>query len=209
MKSFINIDNWSRKEHFLFFKGFDEPFFGITTDVDCTTAYARAKEDDVSFFLYYLYRSLAAVNTIDEFRYRIEGDQVAAYEVINASPTVPRPDGTFGFSYMSYKSTFEDFYREALKEMERVKNSRSLMPSSNSENVVHYSALPWIRFTSLSHARQYGAADSVPKISFGRVYDQGNKKFMPMAVHVNHALMDGYHVGWYCDIFQDMMNSTS
>jgi len=34
----------------------------------------------------------------------------------------------------------------------------------------------------------------------------GKKKIMPVAVHVNHALMDGYHVGLFLDEFQKLMN---
>jgi chloramphenicol O-acetyltransferase type A len=29
---------------------------------------------------------------------------------------------------------------------------------------------------------------------------------MPMSVHVHHALMDGYEVAKYIDLFQGMMN---
>ncbi|HMX59624.1 MAG TPA: CatA-like O-acetyltransferase [Chitinophagales bacterium] len=50
MKKRIDIDNWNRKEHFLFFSKFEEPFFGVTIKVDCTSAYKKAKEKGVSFF---------------------------------------------------------------------------------------------------------------------------------------------------------------
>ena len=44
MKQKLNLDTWNRKEHFLFFKQMEEPFFGITTNIDCTKAYEKAKE---------------------------------------------------------------------------------------------------------------------------------------------------------------------
>lgn len=53
MKQLIDVNSWIRKEHYHFFKDFDEPFFGITTKVDCTIAYKKAKDLGVSFFLYY------------------------------------------------------------------------------------------------------------------------------------------------------------
>lgn len=205
MKSYIDIDRWPRKDHFFFFKKFSEPFFGITTEVDCTAAYHLAKQLDISFFLLYLHRSLVAANSIEAFRCRIEGDQVACYDTVNASPTVPRPNGTFGFSYMEYLEAFSDFYPLALAEMERVSQETSLIPAANNENVIHYSALPWINFTAISHARQYGTPDSIPKISFGKVHDENNKKLMPVSIHVNHALVDGYHVGKYIELFQELM----
>lgn len=207
MKSYINIDTWPRKEHFHFFKGFTDPFFGITTEIDCTTAYKISKEENISFFLYYLFQSLTAVNAIEEFRYRIEEEKVAVYDVINGSSTVPRANGTFGFSSIAFKKDFNDFYPLAKAEIERVAQSETLDPSSDSKNVVHYTTLPWINFTAISHARNYAMADSIPKMSFGKLHDKGNKKVMPMSVHANHAVMDGYHIGRYVELFQELMNT--
>jgi chloramphenicol O-acetyltransferase type A len=42
MKQQLDVENWNRKEHFLFFKQFEEPFFGATV-IDCTKAYALQK----------------------------------------------------------------------------------------------------------------------------------------------------------------------
>ena len=49
MKTEIDISNWNRKEHFEFFSAFDEPFFGITTPIDCTIAMKKAKEIQIPF----------------------------------------------------------------------------------------------------------------------------------------------------------------
>jgi chloramphenicol O-acetyltransferase type A len=53
MKEKIDINTWIRKDHFKFFSAFEEPFFGVTVDVDCTATYEEAKENNVSFFLFY------------------------------------------------------------------------------------------------------------------------------------------------------------
>lgn len=205
MKTTIDQDSWPRKNLFDFFNSFEEPYFGVTTSIDCTVAYQKAKERQISFFLYYLHKSLAAVNSVEEFLLRIEKDTVVKYDNVHASPTVPRKDGSFGFAYMKYQERFEDFYKEAAEEVERVSREKSLTPAIDNENVIHYSTLPWINFTSVSHARKYSRPDSVPKITFGKVYEENGKKFMSMSVHVNHALADAYHVGKYIDLFQSMM----
>ena len=44
-KTKLNIESWNRKEHFRFFSAFDDPFFGITTNVDFTTIYLEAKRN--------------------------------------------------------------------------------------------------------------------------------------------------------------------
>lgn len=43
MKNTLNIANWNRKDHYHFFKDFEEPFFGITVNIDCTKADTIAK----------------------------------------------------------------------------------------------------------------------------------------------------------------------
>ncbi|WEK21011.1 MAG: chloramphenicol acetyltransferase [Candidatus Pedobacter colombiensis] len=207
MKKELAIDRWKRKEHFEFFRKFEEPFFGITTKIDCTKAYRKAKESGQSFFLYYLYQSLKAVNAIEEFKYRIEDEKVMIYDQINASATINRSDDTFGFSYIYFNEDPELFYNLARQEMNRVSKSTQLFPLVSGDDVIHYSAIPWIDFTSLSHARSFSFKDSVPKISFGKLMETNGKREMSVSVHVHHALMDGYHVGKFIAAFQEFMNS--
>ncbi|SMD14490.1 chloramphenicol acetyltransferase [Pedobacter nyackensis] len=206
MRKELDISLWSRKEHFHFFKQFEEPFFGITVKIDCTKAYLKAKESGQSFFLYYLYQSLKAANTIEEFGYRIEGEKVIAYDRINASATINRPDQTFGFSYLHFDENPDAFYDLAKQEIDRVSKSTVLFPLESGNDVIHYSALPWLDFTSLSHARSFSFNDSVPKISFGKLTEANGKREMSLSVHVHHALMDGYHVGKFVERFQELMN---
>ena len=206
MKNIFEITTWPRKDHFEFFSKFEEPFFGITAEVDCTLAYKNAKETGESFFLYYLYASLKAANSIENFRLRIENGEVYLYDAIHASPTINRPDGTFGFAYFDYHSDYQIFKTEAQKEIERVQNATGLVPAGAGQNVIHYSSLPWIKFTSVSHARAFSFPDSCPKITFGKTFEEGNKLLMPVAVHVNHALVDGIHVGKFLEEFQNNLN---
>lgn len=207
MKKLIVLDKWDRKEHFLFFSKFEEPFFGLTVKVDCTTAYQKAKKKGVSFFLYYLYRALKAANEVENFRYRIIENQPYDFATVNASPTINRPNGTFGFAYMDYFEDEKQFYEKALQEIENVKRTNSLLPAVSSENVIHFSAIPWLDFTSISHARSFSHPDSCPKISFGKMTENNGAKEMPVSIHGHHALMDGYHVGLFIDKFQDLLNN--
>jgi chloramphenicol O-acetyltransferase type A len=207
MKEKIDIDTWIRKDHFKFFSTFGEPFFGVTVDVDCTLTYKEAKEKAVSFFLLYLHKSLVAANVIEPFSYRIIDGEVWKYSNVNAAATINRPNGTFGFGYLDFYEDFNDFKLAADQEIEEVKATTGLIPSASGENVIHYSALPWLNFTSLSHARNFAFQDSCPKISFGKVRDENGKKIMPVSIHVNHALMDGYHVAQFVDAYQDLLNN--
>lgn len=142
----------------------------------------------------------------EPFRYRIEENEVVVYDAVHASATINRPNGTFGFSYINYNESFAAFLEGAEQEIGRVQSTNDLLPSTSGQNVIHYSTLPWINFTSISHARMFSYKESVPKISFGRITDVDGQKIMAMSVHVHHALMDGLHVGQYIQCFQDLLN---
>ncbi|MCZ4245538.1 chloramphenicol acetyltransferase [Pedobacter punctiformis] len=206
MRKKIDINTWIRKDHFNFFNTFDEPFFGVTVDVDCTFSYNEAKAINVSFFLLYLYKSLEAANHIEAFKYRIINDEVWHYDQVHASATISRPDGTFGFGYMDFYNDFSEFKTEAIAEIKRVENTTGLIPASSGQNVIHYSALPWLDFKSMSHARKFSFQDSCPKISFGKVRSEGDKKIMSVSIHANHALMDGFQVSQFVDGYQQLLN---
>lgn len=208
MKTLLDIENWPRKEHFHFFRKFEEPFFGAVVEVDCTKAYATAKNLNSSFFIYYLHKTLTAINAIEPFRYRIADDQIIVHDRIDGSATISRDDGSFGFSLIEFHGDFELFSKKAIVEIERVKNTPGLFTRSfDEDNLIHFSAIPWVNFTSLSHARSFAFPDSCPKISFGKMtIAENGKRTMPMAVHVHHALLDGFHVGQFVDLFQNEMN---
>jgi chloramphenicol O-acetyltransferase type A len=206
MKQKLDLNTWNRKEHFLFFKQMDEPFHGITTTIDCTKAYAQAKVLGISFFSYYLHKTLSAVNTVENFRYRIIEDEVYIFDVIDASATVMREDKTFGFSYMSYAENPIDFAQIVQTEIDRIQTTTGIFTREYPENLIHFSALPWINFTSLSHARSFTWPDSCPKISFGKLMNEKGTKSMPISVHVHHGLVDGYHVGLFLEALQQLMN---
>lgn len=202
----LDIDRWPRREHFQFFNSFDEPYHGVTIRLDCTAAYQRAKQRGVSFFLYCIYQTLFASQQIEAFRLRIEQDEVFLYKRIDAGSVVDRSDGTFGYGLFPYNEDLDQFLAAANREMQRVRNTTGL-PRTTTNNLIRYSVLPWIDFTSLSHARSYSIRDSCPRITFGKMTGQSGKRSMPLSIHVNHALVDGRPLGQYLELLQDLMNA--
>ena len=204
MKQLIDLASWPRREHFAFFSGFEEPFFGLVAEVDCTQAYAEARRQGVSFFVYYLYQALAAAQAVEAFRLRIEGRQVVRYDQVHASATIGRADHTFGFSFIPWYPGLAEFAAGASSEIAAVQGGSGLNLSEQTgrPDVIHCSAVPWVRFSALSHARSFSRPDSAPKISFGQAYTQGETRRMAVSVHVHHALADAYHVGLFLEEFQ-------
>lgn len=177
----------------------------------CTGAQAEAKRLGVSFFLYYLYHAVQAANEIPEFRTRIEGGQVYRYDRVHASATLGREDQTFAFSFIEQHDELAGFVASATAEMEAVRTSTGLRLSETTArpDVLHCSAIPWVRFSGLTHARSFSYPDSCPKISFGQLYHENGATYMPVSVNIHHALADGYHVGQFLAAFERRLKQGS
>ena len=207
MKTNIDLKTWNRSTHFEFFSKFDEPFFGITTPIDCTIAYHKSKELQIPFFVYYLHKTLVAVNKIENFRLRIEGENVVLYDEIDTSATIMREDKTFGFSFIKFHEDLYEFNKIAQIEIQRIQNTPGILTREYPENIIHFSAVPWINFTGLTHSRNFSIPDSCPKISFGKLMDENGKKTMALSVTAHHGLLDGYHIGLFVEELQNLLNS--
>lgn len=204
MATHLDLDAWPRREQFDFFRTYDQPYFNVCVPVDVTELLDFTRSTGRSFFLTSLYLSLAAANETEPFRYRLDGDRVRVYERIHGGSTVLLPDNTFTFAYFDFTEDFVAFEEKATDKLEwTYQGSPDFDPRDDADDLIHYSVLPWLSFTSFSHARRRDPNDSIPKISFGKYTEDGEGRWkMPVSVAVHHALMDGFHVGRFVDRFQ-------
>ncbi len=204
----IDIENWNRKEHFEFFSKMASPYFGITTEVDCTKAYINAKESGHSFFAYYLHKSMLAVNSVEELRLRIVDKQVVLFERINAGATVGRANGTFGFIFVNFSDNFEIFNNELQNEIQIVLNSTGLRLNDDDikKDLIRHSTIPWTSFSGLLHPTNFDKTESVPKITFGKFNIRDGKKYLPVSIEAHHGLVDGFHLAKYLSEFQRQLD---
>jgi chloramphenicol O-acetyltransferase type A len=209
MKTRIDQNSWPRRDYFRYFGGFDDPFFGVVVNVDCTAAYDYCKKHDVSFFLYYLYQSAKAVNQVENFRLRIIDGDIYLFDLVHPSTTVARQDNSFGFALFEYTDDFEAFCINAKKQIAEVQTYSGLHIEENVRrvDVVHCTTTPWFSFTGFKHEKSIRNGDSIPKFAFGKFFEQGGRKMMPVSINANHGLVDGYHVGKYLELFQEGLDS--
>lgn len=202
----VDLDNWERKEHYHFFKDFELPFFNIVGDVDVTRLYEYAKDENHSFFMSYLYYSLKIVNNIKEFRTRLMDDQLVNYHIINGSCTALKANKTFQYCYFDFHRDFNKFQTATQQNIQEQVKQEGLLLSPRLD-MVYYSVIPWVSFSSFQHARSLGGKDSIPRIVFGKSKKVNNRLMMPISVEVNHALLDGLHVGRFFDEFAQQVES--
>ena len=189
MKHLIDIDTWERKENYLFFRDFHNSWIAITSEVDCTEAYAEAKAKGHSFFLYYLYAVLRAANEIKEFRYRWDKDV---------------PGKTFYTVRIPWQNDFRAFYEEARRIITSIPDdgdpygTDKEIAAQGDFDVILLSATPKLYFTSISYT-QYAPGHPLdyPLMNAGKAVKREGRLVMPIALTVSHAFVDGAHISLF------------
>jgi chloramphenicol O-acetyltransferase type A len=206
MATYLDVSSWARREAFEFFRGFDKPYFNVCTRLDVSRLAEHARQVGAKLSLAYHYAALRLANEVEPFRYRLEGSRVRVHEVIHGGTTVLRGDESFAFAFFEYDAQFATFARGAAGAIARVKSGEfPWNPREGDDGLVYFTTLPWIAFTSFSHARNWGREDSVPRIAFGRLTAEGDRRWLPISIEVHHALMDGFHVGRFVNRFEEVL----
>ncbi|MDD7793505.1 chloramphenicol acetyltransferase [Clostridium sp. 'White wine YQ'] len=206
---FIDMDNWKRKDHYKFFKEFEYPHFNIGGNVDITKFYKYIKENKLPFFVSTLYAVSKAANNIKEFRFRIREDRVIEHEVVHPSFTVLADEELFGFCTSNFIDDFKDFKSNTLKDINDVKNNVIIKNEPGRDDLLYTTCIPWISFTNIIHPLHMNPVDSIPRIAWGKYFEEGGKIKMPISVQLHHALADGIHIGKYFNILQEILDNPS
>ena len=207
MPRYIDLATWPRRQVFEFYLPFDKPFFNVCTRLDVSNLLSELrKRGKTSVWLTYHYLALRAANEIEPFRFRLRQGKVLVHDVINGGTTLMLPNETFTLFYFDYHESYSNFIEAATRAADEVKKGDgSFSPRHEDDARIHCTTLPWIAFTSFSHARRWGREDSVPKISFGKFTVENERTLMPFSVEVHHSLMDGLHVGHYIARIEEML----
>ena len=205
--SYLDLDHWPRRDAFEYFRGFDKPYFNVCTKLDVARLKQALAEQRVgNLSLAYHFIALRLANRIEAFRLRLEDARVRVHPLVHGSATVLRADDSFGFADLDLDRHDEGFAAFATRAAAAIAATRAgrlpFEPKPEDAARIHFTTLPWLHFTSFSHARNWGREDSVPKLAFGRIDADGARAWMPLSVEVHHALMDGLHVGQFVQGFE-------
>ncbi|HBR03871.1 MAG TPA: chloramphenicol acetyltransferase [Ruminiclostridium sp.] len=204
---YIDMENWERKEHYHFFKDFDYPHFNICANVDITELRKYVKERDISFFIAFLYVSVRAANSVKELKYRIRGDRVVEHEKVHPSFTLMTSKNVFRFCPTDYHEDFQTFFKETSEKMKENKDAVSLEDEPGRDDLLFISSIPWVSFTSITHPINLRAVDSIPRISWGKFFEEHEKLKLPLSLQAHHALVDGAHVGEFFIRVQEILDN--
>lgn len=198
----IDLDSWNRRDVFRFFRDFDDPYFSITANVDVTGLYLFCKEQSLSFSLSTLHCAIKAANTIREFRIRLIDGKLYEFELVHGSQPILLEDDSFRFCLYEFCDDIVAFNSHGRETGKRCRESNVIDEHPERLDQIFFSVIPWVSFTSFKNAQQRNNSQAVPRIVFGKFFEQDGKRLMPVAVEVHHAMMDGVHVGRFFERFQ-------
>ncbi len=210
MKHLIDIDTWDRRENYVFFRGFLNPWYAVATEIDCTEARAAAKAKGDSFFLYYLYAIAKAVNEIREFRYRTDALGCVVYhDTVDVITPIAVPGGTFHTVRIPWCEDFERFYaaaRALVTDIPADGDPYGIIKTIQAQgdyDVFLLSAVPNLHFTSITYAQAApGCPTQFPFMNVGKAELREGGLRMPFSLFVNHAFVDGAHIAQLVEIIE-------
>ena len=202
----IDIENWKRREHFKFFHRMDYPQFNICMDLDVSNFLAFTKDKNLSFYYAMIYAVTKVLNTFDDFKIRIRDDKIVMHDKIHPSFTDMSNDDLFKFVTVDIADDIFTFAKLAQETNQNQKDYFPIEELDGRDDLIYITCVPWISFTHISHTISLNRNDSVPRISWGKYYKKENKTWLPFSVQVNHALLDGFHIGKYTEKLQKYLD---
>lgn len=202
----INLNDWTRKDTFLFFKDFEKPYYSITAKVDVTKSFEYFEKYNLSKYNGFLWFITSAANRVDELKTRIrDNNSVVLHDRVDPSFTVLTDQKTIAFCTVQYTPDTTIFFDGVEKGTQQIKENPNLEDEPGKDNLLFVSCLPWVDFTSISHPMDKDKTDSIPRISWGKFSHSGLQIRMPVNIQVHHALADGYHLGLFFKHLEELM----
>lgn len=204
---FIDKSTWPRAAHFDNFNQMDVPQYNVCAEVNIANLKQFAKNNDLSIFALVVYVISRAANQVEAIRMRARGDEVVKHKVVHPSFTVPTENELFAYCTIDYTNDLSVFLERVEQGIEASKANPSLEDEPGRDDYLFMSCLPWIRFTSISHAIYLNPMGSVPRLSWGKYEKEGDKVMMPLSIQVHHGLVDGSHLGQFYEQVQTIMDT--
>src|SRR4030042_6529407 len=171
----IDMQTWSRREHFEFFKTFNHPHFNMCANMDLTEFYPYVKEHGFSLTSAIIYVISRAANAVPEFRYRLRDREIVEHDTVSPSVTILVNDELFSFCTIDYCQAFGEFADRAARLITTVKGHPTLKNPPGRDDLLYMTAIPWVSFASFTHPMRLHPADSIPRFAWGKFFEDGKQ----------------------------------
>ena len=214
----IDMSKYPRIDHFNHFLAMDHPCASVTVQVDITDWLPRLQACGRPCFLTSQDAAGSAANTLPAFRPRIVPEGPGEPDYSNPSYTVALPDGTYRYCLVNVNQPFEQYLEEGRIKQAAAQEAERLEEEGDVLSLLFTSCVPWLNYTEAMMPYPHNHF-SIPNICWGGckkekylALEDGQvvekvKVSIPVTLLINHALIDGRHIGqFYANLDEELKN---
>ncbi len=194
----IDMDHWPRKEFYLHYLNDVVCSYSVNVELDITTLRGEKLYPAMIWLL------TGVVNKFQEFRTSLTDNGPGYFDVMNPNYTIFNDaEKTFSCIWTEFTEDYALFCKRYQEDTERYSCSTQFAPKPGiPKNCFDISMVPWLTFSGFN-INVFGAEKHLlPIFTMGKWKEKDNKRILPLAIQVHHAVCDGYHVGMFVEELQ-------
>ena len=205
----MDMENWPRREHYLYYTNKLKIEFNMTASIDVKRLLDFCHINGYKFYPSLIYFVTKVLNKIENFRmFKNEMGELCVWDKIIPNYTIfHEDDKTFSDCWTDFSEDFDEFYQNITDDMERFKNKKGIKVKENQPPYFYcISCIPWVSFSACGSRVTNGEPAYFPIITIGKYEKSIDKIMLPINITVAHAVCDGYHVGLFFEYLQNEIN---
>lgn len=201
----VDMEKWSRKEHFEQFYHNVPASFNITVELDISNLMRK----ELKLYPAMLYLLSRLVNKYDNFRMAFDENGVLGFfDIVHPAYTLfHKENETFSGIWSEYTPDFTSFCGNYAADVTAYGNIMKYQAKPDCPpNIFYVSMLPWIHFSSFDLNLEQGHNYLMPIFTLGKYITDNGKTLLPFAALVHHAVCDGWHISRFINELQQDIN---
>ena len=194
----IDIENWERREFYEHFISQVVCSYSVSVNLDITNLIGQKLYPAMIWLL------TKTVNDIPEFRTSLTAEGLGIYDDMHPMYTVfNKENKNFSGIWSYFSEDYDTFLRSYEEDTAKYSTSTHYAPKDGTPvNSFNISMLPWVEFTGLNINVYDEGKFLLPIFTMGKYFERDDKRMLPLAIQVHHAVCDGYHVGAFVERLQ-------
>lgn len=199
----IDLEKWERKEYYLHFINEVRCTYSVTVNLDITKLKGRRLYPSMIWLL------TKTVNLFPEFRTALTDEGLGIYDNMHPAYTIfDKEKKLFSAIWTEFNEDYGKFLKAYEDDSAKFSLSAKYSPKpQRPNNSFDISMMPWISFTAFDINVFDDGKYLLPIFTMGKFFDEGEKRILPFAIQVHHAVCDGYHVGKFIETLQENISS--
>ena len=149
----IDLENWCRKEHYLYYTNSLNVEVNMTANIDVSELLSFCHTNGYKFYPTLIYCVTKVLNRIENFKmFKDKNGDLCVWDSLVPNYTIfHEEDHTFSDCWTDFTDDFGSFYKNITSDMELGKTKRGIkVKSGQPANFYCVSCTPWTAFTAVS-----------------------------------------------------------